>query len=211
MKKTLFFSLWSSSRNDTGTLLGSEKKLVCLFPIFWRLFKKNWKWRYLHIFKKIIYKVPLVFKKWKHCRVSCVAGWFLCGIELLKNILDQYQCVGFLKMQKSTRSLHPNIQYSTVAQWYPTKLPLRRVTVFKSQTSARSWEYTRKTSILKLYFLILLCPVFMFRIEDSGRYFCLVNNKESSQDVVSLKILGKLTSLNTFDLGSGGLRGPQRL
>ena len=30
----------------------------------------------------------------------------------------------------------------------------------------------------------------MFRIEDSGRYFCLVNNKESSQDVVSLKILG---------------------
>ena len=48
----------------------------------------------------------------------------------------------------------------------------------------------------------------MFRIEDSGRYFCLVNNKESSQDVVSLKILGKLTSLNTFDLGSGGLRGP---
>ena len=34
--------------------------------------------------------------------------------------------------------------------------------------------------------------VLLFRTEDTGSYYCLVNNKESSQDKIKLKVLGKL-------------------
>ncbi len=31
------------------------------------------------------------------------------------------------------------------------------------------------------------------RVEDAGRYYCLVNNKEASQDILTLKVLGRTT------------------
>ncbi len=33
----------------------------------------------------------------------------------------------------------------------------------------------------------------MYRVEDAGRYYCLVNNKEASQDILMLKVLGRTT------------------
>ncbi len=39
-----------------------------------------------------------------------------------------------------------------------------------------------------------LLSLFLFRTEDTGSYYCLVNNKENSQDKIKLKVLGRYIS-----------------
>ena len=46
----------------------------------------------------------------------------------------------------------------------------------------------------------------MLRVEDAGKYYCLVNNKEESQDKINLNVQGE-KQIALYETGGRGRRG----